>query len=94
MFDFNLKWLLRRFGSVVLLLYSKKVLGQNLLTWVLLCGVWILHVLHVPLIMRTLWVRLTGNSKLSMSASGCLSLCVIPAINWQPVSGLPLHLYP
>ncbi len=63
--------------------------------------VWSLHVLLVPA-----WVfsgdsgflpqskdMQVGDSKLpvGVSVSGCLSLCVSPATDWQPVQGVPRH---
>lgn len=40
-----------------------------------------------------LWLLLTGYSKMPIGLNGCFfSPCVTPAINWQPIEGVPHDL--
>lgn len=49
---------------------------------------------HVCLVsLCVLWLLLTGYSKMPIGLNGCFfSPCVSPAINWQPIEGVPHDL--
>lgn len=58
--------------------------------WVL----WVLWVLWLPPPQsKDMQVRLIGDSKLAVGVNGCLSSCISPVMDWQPVQGV-LHLSP
>lgn len=42
---------------------------------------------------KDMQVRLIGDSKLAVGVNGCLSSCISPVMDWQPVQGV-LHLSP